>query len=104
MKMPHDKYIREAAGTEISPTYQDPGNDNYCLIYHILRLDRYVGEAAIERVIKTPATEYGAASNRSSIGVVNLRGNIIEAILSDLQTMSTAQRHTWPSKRKWSHW
>ena len=100
VKEPRDRYIRGDAGTEMSPTFQDPGNDNYCLLYHILRLDKYLSEASIEKVIKTLATQYGAARNRSSVGVVNLRGKLIEAILSELQTMSTVDRHTVGKKRQ----
>ena len=100
MKNPQDRYIRKSAGTEISPSFSDPGNDQYCLIYHILRLDRYLNEGIVPRVIKTPATEYGTGRNKSSVGVVNLRGNIIEAILADLQHDGTLQDESAPTKRK----
>jgi len=102
MTNPHDRYIRESAGTEISPAFSDPGNDVYCLIYHILRLDRYLNETAVLKVIKTPATEYGTGRNKSSVGVVNLRGNIIEAILTDLQYAGTDLDKSGSSKRKWT--
>ena len=68
----------------------DPGNDVYCLLLHILRLDKYIFEGRIKEIIKTPATEYGSARNQSSVGVVNFRGNIIEALLSDLQKKASA--------------
>ena len=87
---PHDKGIRHAAGIEISDAhYFDPGNDRYCLLWHILRLDKFIVEHRVKTLIKTPATEYGTARNMSSKGVVNFRGNIIESLLSDLQRQAS---------------
>ena len=83
---PHDKNIRFSAGTEISAQhYYDPGNDKYCFLWHLLRLDKYASEVRVKDLIKTPATEYGSARNKSSVGVVNLRGNMIESLLAELQ-------------------
>ena len=93
---PHDKYIRFSAGAEISAEhYYDPGNDKYCVLWHLLRLDKFVSEVRVKDLIKTPATEYGTARNKSSTGVVNFRGNIIESLLAELQTQSER-----PSKGK----
>ena len=93
---PHEKFIRISSGTEISEKhYYDPGNDKYCVLWHLLRLDKFVSEHRIRELIKTPATEYGTARNKSSTGTVNFRGNIIESLLEQLQTQ--AER---PSKGK----
>ena len=87
---PHDKHIRWCASIEISDGhYFDPGNDRYCLLVHLLRLDKFISEHRVKELIKTPATEYGTARNMSSRGVVNFRGNIIESLLSDLQRQAS---------------
>ena len=86
---PSDKHIRWKAGEEISPLFSDPGNLQYDVLYHILRLDRFLDQTAVHRVIKVSATEYGSGRNKSAVGAVNLRGNIIEAILRELQVNST---------------
>ena len=54
-----------------SPFYNDPGN---LVAGPILR--------------KTPG-EYGTSRSKSSVGPVNLRGNVLEAALGDLQKMAT---------------
>ena len=86
---PSDKHIRCKAGEDISPLFSDPGNLQYDVLYHILRLDRFLDQTAVHRVIKVSATEYGSGRNKSAVGAVNLRGNIIEAILRELQVNST---------------
>ena len=92
---PHDRYIRKAADANCSPEYQDPGNVTWDWIWHLLRLDKYLTATAAEKVLKTPATEYGSGRNKSAIGVVNLRGNIMEAILHDLQNMAQTPTPRW---------
>ena len=86
---PSDKYIRAAAGACCSEHFVDPGNLQWDILFHILRLDRFVSIDAVERVIRTAPAEYGSSSNKSSKGAVNLRGNILEAALRDLQWMGS---------------
>ena len=103
---PHDRYIRTAADANCSPEFQDPGNVTWDWIWHLLRLDKYLTVTAADKVLKTPATEYGSGRNRSAIGVVNLRGNILEAILHDLQTMARTPIPRWGhgASRKGAAW
>ena len=92
---PGDKWIRWKAGEEISPSFCDPGNVQYDCLYHILRLDRFLDETVIPRVIKVSASEYGTGRNKSSVGAVNLRGNILEAMLRELQIQGARTSPGW---------
>ena len=69
------------------PYFVDPGNLTWDIIYHILRLDSYVAVAHADPILRTAPGEYGSTSNKSSVGPVNLRGNVLEAVLGDLQSM-----------------
>ena len=84
---PRDRATREAAAENCSQHYDDPGNFVWDVIYHCLRMDRFLVEGAAMKVLKTAASEYGAATNKSSKGVANLRGNIMESLLYHLQRM-----------------
>ena len=86
---PRDRHIRGAASTCCSPFYQDPGNFKWDVILHVLSLHKYVSAQSIDAVIRTAPAEYGDRSNCSAKGPVNLRGNILEALLYDLQNMSS---------------
>ena len=97
---PHDRKIREAAGQACSPFHTDPGNWIWDIMFHVLRLDKYVVQRRVEPVMRTAPAEYGAGSNKSSKGPVNLRGNILEAILFDLQTMSS-EPEGQERKKRW---
>lgn len=92
---PHDRHIREHASQEISPHFTDPGNVVYDLLLHILRLDSYVDVSHVSRVVRTVPADYGSTSNKSARGTFNLRGNIIEALLQDLQKKGTSASTSW---------
>ncbi len=86
---PHDRFIREAAGATCSKWYQDPGNETWDIVYHVLQLDQYVAEDRHKGVVRTCPAPYGSNSNKSSVGTINLRGNVLEAILGDFQAMGS---------------
>ena len=98
---PKDRYIRDAASTSCSPFYVDPGNLTWDIIYHVLRLDSYVTVAHADPILRTAPGEYGSSRNRSSVGPVNLRGNVLEAVLGDLQAMGAVREGVpWAASSK----
>ena len=88
----NDKYIRPAA-SQAAAAFGDPGNLILDVVLHVLRLWRYVQETREGPVLRVAPSEYGTAGNKSAKGPVNLRGNIIEALICDLQAMSTLPEH-----------
>ncbi len=94
LTQPHDRYIRAAASATCGPEYQDPGNLCFDVVFHVLSLDRFVLMGSHDRVMRTVPGEYGERSNKSARGTVNLRGNVIEAILGDFQRMGSV-REVW---------
>jgi hypothetical protein len=87
LHMPHDKFIRNAAN-QVDEHIGDPGNLCFDVTIHVLRLWRYIGETRLQKVMRVAPQAYGERGNKSSKGPVNLRGNIIEALISDLQRMA----------------
>ena len=87
LHMPHDKFIRDAAN-QVDEHIGDPGNLCFDVTIHVLRLWRYIGETRLQKVMRVAPQEYGTRGNKSSKGPVNLRGNIIESLISDLQKMA----------------
>ena len=81
---PHDRNIRKDA-SDAAAGFPDPGNEVLDVLVHSLRLWKYVTASKVELVIRQSTHEYGAGRNRSSIGPVNLRGNIVEAMTLHLQ-------------------
>ena len=99
LRCPHDRYIRvHATGAEGDP---DPGNGMYDIIVNMMRLWQAVDENHWEQVVKVAGKEYGERGNKSSAGPVNLRGNMIEALLRWLQEMSATPSHLRPHQQ-WS--
>ena len=94
---PHDRAIRAAASETCSPHFQDPGNLLLDQIVQILRLWEFMDTGAVAIILKVQAAPYGTSSNNSARGAVNLRGNVIESLLLDLQRMGagteTTQQH-----------
>jgi hypothetical protein len=95
LRMPHDRYIRQSASS-VDEHIGDPGNLCFDVVLHVLRLWRYVGETRVEQTMRIAPQEYGARGNKSSKGPVNLRGNIIESLISDLQKMAV--------DKEWKGW
>ena len=81
---PHDRHIRQDA-CDAADGFPDPGNEVLDVLVHALRLWKYVTASKVELVIRQSTHEYGACRNRSSIGPVNLIGNIVEAMTHHLQ-------------------
>ena len=81
---PHDRNIRKDA-CDAAAGFPDPGNEVLDMLVHALRLWKYVTASKVELVIRQSTHEYGAGRNRSSIGPVNFRGNIVEAMTKQLQ-------------------
>ena len=81
---PHDRNIRKDA-CDAADGFPDPGNEVLDVLVHALRLWKYVTASKVELVIRQSTHEYGAGRNRSSIGPVNFRGNIVEAMTKQLQ-------------------
>jgi len=86
---PRDRPIRGPATISCSPFFQDPGNFKWDIVYHLLSLNKYVVLPNVDPLIRTAPAEYGDRSNCSSKGPVNFRGNVLEAVLFDLQNMGT---------------
>lgn len=87
LHMPHDRFIRDAAN-QVDEHIGDPGNLCFEVAIHVLRLWRYIGETRVQKVMRIAPQAYGTRGNKSSKGPVNLRGNIIESLISDLQKMA----------------
>ena len=98
LQHPHPRYIRRAANSCCSPEYNDPGNVTWDVVYHVLNLNQYVDAMSCLRVNRTAPDVYSSPSNRSSQGPVNLRGNVLESVLYDLQVSSAAQN---PAAARW---
>ncbi len=84
MTNPGDRHIRTLAG-QSADNFQDPGNLRLDELVHVGRLWRFVDATRRDMVMRTPAGDYGSARNKSSVGPVNLRGNIVEASCLELQ-------------------
>ena len=87
---PNDRYIRYAADRNCSDHFVDPGNVVWDILFNVLRLDQYVVSWRAEPIPRVSPSEYGAGTNKSAKGPVNLRGNVLEAALHDLQRLSAA--------------
>ena len=87
LRSPRDRNIRVAAG-DVHPAFSDPGNLVLDQVIHILRLWRFVSSARIDALLRVAPQPYGDPGNMSASGPINLRGNVIEALLHDLSNMA----------------
>ena len=87
LRNPRDHHIREAAG-DVHPAFSDPGNLVLDQVVHILRLWRFVSSTRLDPVMRVAPQPYGDPGNMSASGPINLRGNIVEALLHDLSNMA----------------
>ena len=60
-----------------------------------MRLWRFTDVIGMDPVFRQPQQEYGHRANKSSKGPVNLRGNIVEASVKDLQKMGGSAIQVW---------
>ena len=97
---PHDRFIREQAAA-CPHGQQDYGNMAWEDVVCILQLTRYINPTRRSHVGRVPPAEYGAASQKSAVGVINLRGNILEAVLSDVQARATSEQERHDPVRRW---
>ena len=98
LQHPNARHIRRAARVCCSPESSDPGNMTWNLVYHVLLLNKYADAIASARVNRTAPDVYSSRSNRSSQGPVNLRGNVLESVMYDLQIPSAAPH---PAAARW---
>ena len=74
----------------------------------MMRLWQAVDENHWEQVVKVAAKEYGERGYKSAAGLVNLRGNMIEALLRWLKDMSATPTRLRPhqqwSGEEWYTW
>ena len=103
LRRPADRNIRDDAH-EAAAGFSDPGNYTLDIMVHALRLWRYCEASRVDLVIRQPLDEYGARSNKSAHGPVNLRGNIIEAMSKNLQTMGGSRRAAWCKYDPYVYW
>ena len=99
LRAPHDKHIRKYAVGAQGDT--DPGNETFDIVVNMMRLWQAVDENHWEQVVKVAGKEYGNSGNKSSEGPVNLRGNMIEALMKWLQETSATPARLRPHQ-KWS--
>ena len=80
MVMPRDRPLRaKATGDE----YDDPGNQVWEALFWTAGLEKLVNHSLDHYMLVTacPNAPYGSATNKSAKGPVNMRGNLIEALL-----------------------
>ena len=85
---PHDRYIRTDAGIA-AEGFSDPGNLALDDVVHVLVLWKYVSPTHLSAVLRISPAEYGQGRNKSAVGSVNLRGNIIEALTLSFQRLAS---------------
>ena len=95
IRQPHDKFIRQKAAGATGG--HDPGNLEYEVLTSLLRVWQVADNISVDRVTHVAAKPYGERGNMSASGPVNLRGNIIEALLRWTQLMA-ATPDSWRTK------
>ena len=106
LRRPHDRNIRDDAAASADGSV-DPGNYVLDVLVHALRLWQYSESGRIPRVMKQSIAEYGAKSNKSSHGPVNLRGNIVEAMQRNLQQQGVPRlqnEYEYDAIEWWVNW
>ena len=103
MKHPRDKWIRPDAA-ESATGFVDPGNLTLDVFVHVFRLWRFIDVIGFDAAIRQPQHPYGHKTNMSSKGPVNLRGNIVEASLKDLQKMGGSRIQHWQQYSAVAYW
>ena len=63
--------------------YIDPGNLNLEILWFALRIYTFISPDRHDDICQPRLSTYGEASNRSGKGLTNLRGNMLEAILTE---------------------
>ena len=94
LEHPSDRNIRNDA-SDAADGFTDPGNLVLDVLVHALRLWHYCDASKASMVIRQSPHEYGHRGNRSSVGPVNLRGNIVEAMSRDLQRNASWVPRSW---------
>ena len=94
LQHPQDRNIRNDA-SESAEGFSDPGNFVLDMVVHALRLRQYCEASRAEAVMKQGIHEYGHRANKSAKGLVNLRGNIVEAMTKNLQQMGSSNMQVW---------
>ena len=95
LKHPRPRNIRNDA-SESAEGFSDPGNFVLDMVAHALRLWKYCDTNKTERVMKQSIHEYGSRANKSSVGPVNLRGNIVEAMTTNLKDSGSRRKAGGP--------
>lgn len=103
VRRPHDYHIRSrATGAD---GHADPGNYDYDVLVHVLRMWQQVDVVHYDRVVRIAPAPYGDKSNKSGKGPVKLRGNVIESSLNFWQQRGTPSHNaqTWSCKDYYWH-
>ena len=79
-RRPKDKEIRPFANAAPDNLY-DPGNPTYEILYFALRFYRHIDARYVTASVAPGLKPYGERSQRSSKGITNFRGNVIEGIM-----------------------
>ena len=87
----HDKFIRTHANNA-PETWHDPGNYVLDVAVNALRLWQFVNVSHAAKVTQVSQATYGSSANKSAKGPVNLRGNILEALLGHCQNIASERR------------
>ena len=102
---PSDRAIRPEAS--MHKMAEDPGNMAYEMLVNILRLWDFVAfQGPRETMERVSQYEYGHRANKSGRGPVNLRGNVVEALLHQFQKNGEAPSGTpkGSTPHRWKGW
>ena len=80
-RRPHDRNIRPFANAAPDTLY-DPGNIVLEIVWFALRFYRHVDDSFLETMLAPGLKPYGERSQRSSKGITNFRGNVIEGLMA----------------------
>ena len=107
---PDDKALR---ATSVDEGYEDYGNMVWEAMFWSCQFSKFCGKTNQDQLLACPNAPYGEKTNRSAVGPVNMRGNILETLLSflykEIPGERTSRHQVRPrepqgSPPAWSRW
>lgn len=94
--LPKDQSLRRQAN-QLPYEFIDPGNMVFEAMFHLAGLSRLVAQSEehMRNMMMLPAAPYADQTNKSSVGPVNRRGNLIEGMFHYLWRKSSQEWRTW---------